>query len=67
MVRIRAQLLILYRDKNGTYVFWPCSLLVLRCPLHRRYSINGPTIYFAIVLSLKRIRYGLRERDFAIS
>ena len=38
--------------KNGTYVFWPCSLLVVRCPLYRRYSMYGPTIYFCCFLSL---------------
>ena len=45
MVRIRAQLVDpIQRQKR--YVFWPCSLLVVRCPLYRRYIINGPRIYF---------------------
>ena len=35
-----------YTETNGTYVFWPCNLLIVKCPFYRRYSINGPTIYF---------------------
>ena len=46
------RLWILYGDKNGTYVFWPCSLLIVRCPLYRQYSINGRTIYFCCFLPL---------------
>ena len=32
-----------YTETKTVYVFWPCSLLVVRC---RRYIINGPRIYF---------------------
>ena len=41
-----------YTETKTVYVFWPCSLLVVRCPLYRRYIINGPRIYFAAFLSL---------------
>ena len=42
-----------YTETKTVYVFWPCSLLVVRCPLYRRYIINVPRIYFCcLFLSL---------------
>ena len=41
-----------YTETKRYYVFWSGSFLVVRCPLYRRYSINGPRIHFAAFLSL---------------
>ena len=43
---IRAQLVDPIQRQKDTYVFWPGSFLVVRCPFYRRYSINGPRIHF---------------------
>ena len=48
----------LYRDNNNTYAFWPCSLLIVRCPLYCQYSIYGPTIHFrCIFIIIKRLGF----------